>query len=205
VRNQSDLGLDVSRETFGRLEHYVELLNKWNPKINLVSPNTLREAWTRHFVDSAQIYRLASEKTKIWADFGSGGGFPGMVVAILAAELNPDLQVTLVESDVRKCAFLRSVARETGVQVTVSNQRIETLEPLNADVISARALASLPLLFEFSTRHVKNGGKLLFPKGMKWKTEVEEAVKSWTFSLETHTSVTDPNAVILEIGELVHV
>lgn len=205
MRRQSDLGLDVSRETFGRLEHYVDLLNKWNPKINLVSPNTLREAWTRHFVDSAQIFHLAPAQTKVWADFGTGGGFPGMVIAILAAELNPDMQMTMVESDVRKCAFLRSVARETGVQVTVSNARIEALDPLKADVISARALASLPLLLEFSTTHSKNGGKLIFPKGMKWKTEVEEAVKSWTFSLETHTSVTDPNAVILEIGELVHV
>lgn len=205
MSSAKDVGVNVSRETLDRLEHYLALLNKWNPKINLVSPNTLVEAWTRHFVDSAQIFNLVPENTSSWVDLGTGGGFPGMVVAILGKELNPDLEVSMVESDVRKCAFLRTVARETGINATVYNKRIEAVDPLNADVVSARALAALPLLLELSTRHVKSGGKLLFPKGMRWKSEVEEARKSWTFALENHTSVTDPNAVILEIGEITHV
>ena len=111
--------LVVSRETMDRLNTYSELLKKWNPKINLVSRFTLDDLWSRHMLDSAQIFSLADNKPDHWIDLGSGGGFPGLVIAILAKELMPNLTVTLVESDQRKCAFLRTVSRETNLKTKV--------------------------------------------------------------------------------------
>ena len=201
-----DLGaFDVSRETKAHLITYLELLEKWNRRINLVARSTLADAWTRHFVDSAQLFDLRPKEAQTWADLGSGGGFPGLVIAILAAEHAPSMAIHLVESDTRKCAFLRSVLRETGVKAYLHNVRIETLPPLGADVVSARALAPLPDLLGFAARHLAPGGVALFPKGADWKKEVEDARKRWKFSCEPHKSITDPKAVLLEIGGLAHV
>lgn len=111
--------LDVSRETSDRLRLLADLLQKWNPKINLVSRSTLETLWDRHILDSAQIFDLVLHPVDHWVDIGSGGGFPGLVVAILAAEKDPAQKTTLIESDQRKCAFLRTVLRETGVSATV--------------------------------------------------------------------------------------
>ncbi|MWD27084.1 16S rRNA (guanine(527)-N(7))-methyltransferase RsmG [Aquicoccus sp. SCR17] len=193
-----DLPVDVSRETSDRLKTYESLLQTWNPRINLVSRSTLSEAWTRHIVDSVQIFDLAPGFTH-WADLGSGGGFPGLVCAILAAERVPDAEFTLVESDQRKCAFLRSVARETGVKVQVKASRIEALPPLGADLLSARALADLPALLTHAERHLSPAGTAIFPKGRQWEKEVEAARKTWQFDLETSKSITDEQAVILQI------
>lgn len=197
--------LNVSRETYERLEHYEALLQKWNPKINLVSKATLGEIWNRHIVDSAQIYQLAPESSLNWSDLGTGGGFPGMVIAILSKELAPERRVTLVESDQRKCAFLRTVARETGCDVTVHADRIEKLDPLNADILSARALSSLTALLEFATLHLNETGSCLFPKGLTWQNELAEAQDSWRFEYEAITSETSEDAVILRINEIKHV
>ncbi|ANT60256.1 16S rRNA (guanine(527)-N(7))-methyltransferase RsmG [Salipiger sp. CCB-MM3] len=198
-------GLSVSRETWDRLEHYTDLLKKWNPRINLVSPSTLDEAWTRHIVDSAQIWQIPQEKPAHWADLGSGGGFPGLVVAILRDEFAPDMKVTLVESDQRKCAFLRTVLRETGATANVEARRIEEIPSLKADVLSARALASLDKLLGFADHHLSETGMALFPKGAQAEKEIAEARKMWQFKLTRHTSLTDPNAVVLQIGVPTHV
>lgn len=196
--------LSVSRETFERLQAYAELLRKWNPRINLVSKSTLDGLWGRHIMDSAQIFDLAPKEARKWVDLGSGGGFPGLVVAIIAQELAPDLKVTLVESDQRKCAFLRTVARETGISVTVHAKRIEQIDPMNADVLSARALADLKLLLSFAERHLAKSGICLFPKGLTWEKEVKDARDSWRFSSEAIKSETEQNAVILRINEIEH-
>lgn len=196
--------LVVSRETMDRLNTYSDLLKKWNPKINLVSRSTLDDLWSRHMLDSAQIFSLADNKPDHWIDLGSGGGFPGLVIAILAKELMPNLTVTLVESDQRKCAFLRTVSRETGCDVTVHSKRIEEIEPLNADVLSARALADLTLLLQFSERHLNPQGVCLFPKGSTWKKEVKTARESWQFSERAIKSETQDDAVILRINEIKH-
>ena len=193
---------DVSRETLDRLTHYASLLKKWNPKINLVSPKTLADLWTRHFVDSAQIFDCADEGARCWVDLGSGGGFPGAVVAILAAELAPEQQTVLIESDLRKSTFLRTVARETGVAFTILNQRIEAAEPQSADVVSARALAPLTQLLGYVERHLNTGGLALLPKGRASDREVAEALERWRFDCETIVSQTDPEAVILKIKEI---
>ncbi|WP_171124088.1 MULTISPECIES: 16S rRNA (guanine(527)-N(7))-methyltransferase RsmG [unclassified Ruegeria] len=190
--------LDVSRETFERLAKYVELVKRWNPKINLVSRNSLAEIWTRHIMDSVQVYRCA-ESFRNWADLGSGGGFPGMVCAIMAIQENPNAQFTLVESDQRKSAFLRTVARECGAKCSVVSKRIEIVNPLDADVLSARALADLTVLLSFCDRHLGSSGTALLPKGATWKKELEDARKEWNFQAEPITSLTEPQAVILKI------
>ncbi|GGH55362.1 16S rRNA (guanine(527)-N(7))-methyltransferase RsmG [Frigidibacter albus] len=194
-----DLGLNVSRETSERLATYAELLVKWNPAINLVSKSSLADLQTRHFADSAQLLALCPPDARRWADLGSGGGFPGLVIAILAAESMPDLAVTLVESDGRKAAFLSAVVRETGLRTSVVADRIESLPPLAADVLSARALAPLSQLLAFAEQHLAPNGRALFPKGATHRSEVAESLADWRFDLREHPSKTDPQAVILEI------
>jgi len=195
----SDLGLNVSRETSERLDSYAALLGKWNAAINLVSKSSLADLRTRHFADSAQLLALCPPTARHWADLGSGGGFPGLVIAILAAESLPDLSVTLVESDGRKAAFLSAVVRETGIRTTVVADRIESLAPLAADVLSARALAPLPQLLTFAEQHLAPKGRALFPKGATHRSEVAESLAEWRFDLREHPSKTDAHAVILEI------
>ena len=195
------LGVDVSRETSDRLERYLELLEKWTSRINLVAPGTIRSAWRRHFVDSAQLWHLRPPRARSWVDIGSGAGFPGLVVAILAKELDPDLAVTLVESDARKAAFLRAVMRETSVEARLEVARAERIAPQGADVLSARALAPLDRLLALAERHLGQKGVALFPKGANAETEIEAALARWSFRCEKHPSRTDAKAVILKIGE----
>lgn len=196
--------LDVSRETFDDLTTYVELLKKWNPKINLISRATMDDIWDRHFIDSAQIFTLAPKTALNWVDLGSGGGFPGMVLAILSKEFMPERKFTLVESDQRKCAFLRTVARETNCKTEILAERIEKIDGLNADILSARALADLTSLLSFADRHLATSGLCLFPKGSSWKKELEVAQDSWRFNFETTISETSEDAVILSVNEIKH-
>ncbi len=125
-----------------------------------------------------------------------------MVIAILAAETRPELQVILVESDARKAAFLGTVARETQVKTRIHTTRVEVLAPLDADVVSARALAPLDVLLGYAERHLAPGGLALFPKGERAQAELDIARARWRFSLQEHRSVTDPAAVILAIEGL---
>lgn len=193
---------DVSRETRERLRVYATLLEKWNPRINLVSASTIPKVWARHFLDSAQILDLVGASTRLWADLGTGGGFPGLVVAILAKEARPLLQVICVESDQRKAAFLGAVVRETGISARIMAKRIEDLDPLGADVVSARALAPLPTLLDHASRHLVEGGHALLLKGAGYRKEVNDALECWSFELDTYPSKTDPDAVILKIGDI---
>lgn len=190
--------LNVSRETLQRLERFEQIILKWNPNINLVSRSSLKQIWTRHIADSVQVFRC-TEHPDHWVDIGSGGGFPGLIVAILAADEAPGMKVTLVESDQRKSAFLRTAARECGARVAVISKRIEEADPQNAGVLSARALADLSLLLEFAERHLGPGGTALFPKGESWKKEVDNAQQRWQFEAEPVKSLTEPEAVILKI------
>ncbi len=192
--------LNVSRETMERLEVFLELLEKWNPRINLVSKNTIAEAWDRHILDSAQVFDLFDEGIGHWVDFGSGGGFPGLVVAILSREWSDPPSVSLVESDTRKSVFLQNVIRELQIPVAVKNSRIEASDPLNADVISARALADLTQLLSLSVAHLGENGKMVFLKGKNWQSEVENARSEWNFDLEIVKSRTSEGSVILVIS-----
>lgn len=190
---------NVSRETNERLAHYVDLLRKWNPSINLVAKSTLQFAWQRHIVDSAQVFDMVRSPVPHWVDLGSGGGFPGLVVAIMAMEADNPSRMTLVESDTRKCAFLRTVIRETGAKAVVLNKRIEDIAPLEADVLSARALADLPALLAFVEQHMKPDGTAVFPKGENWQKEVQAAQSKWRFDYQFAKSETETGPVILRI------
>lgn len=201
-REEFDSQIDVSRETLARLDVYSALLEKWNPAINLVAKSTLADHWTRHFLDSAQILGIAGPPPGIWADFGTGGGFPGLIVAILAAERSPETKVICVESDTRKATFLRTVVRETGIDAKVVSDRVEQIDPIGARVVSARALAPLPRLLAYAHRHLAPGGEAIFLKGAGYDAEVAESLETWSFRLDTYPSKTDPSATILKLGDI---
>lgn len=210
-RQEFQAQFNVSRETSDRLEVYAALLERWQKTINLVAPNTLHELWHRHFADSAQLFRLIPADASRLVDLGSGAGFPGLVLAILAVELrgtgrgSPPLHVSLVESDTRKSAFLREVARQLGIAVDIMPTRIESI-PKSAsvavDVITSRALAPLPRLLELAEPLFSPGTVALFPKGRSVEDEVAEAREAWRFSLQLEESVTGDGARIAVIRNL---
>lgn len=191
----------VSRETLDRLAIYAELLQRWNPRINLVSAKTIPDLWRRHFLDSTQLIDIAPTGPVTWADVGSGAGFPGLVIALA----RPDTQAILVESDQRKAAFLNTVIRATDAPARVVAQRIEAMPPLNADVLSARALAPLTALLKIAATHLKRDGTAIFPKGATYRDECKEALEHWTYRCETRPSQTEPAAVILKLTEILSV
>lgn len=193
---------DVSRETKERLTLLERELRRWQSIKNLVGPGTLDHIWDRHIVDSLQLLDLAPN-ARTWLDLGSGAGFPGLVLAIAGFERG--LKIGLVESNSRKCAFLRQIARLTGVHATVHEARLEAVIPAfvgKADVVSARALASLPQLLDWTEPLLKAGTMGLFPKGRDAEIELTEARKSWTFDVEILPSRTDSEARILRITSI---
>jgi len=186
------IGMDLEQ----KLKRYDELLHQWQAKINLVSNNTLNQSQERHFADSLQVLDYIPENTQRGIDLGSGAGFPGLVIAIA----NPDIHMTLVESDQKKCAFLKTVSRETQTKADVLNQRIEDVELDNApDFITARALASLDKLFAYCEKWITANPDitLIFPKGQNYQSELERIETSWRYDLDIHPSRTDNEAVIL--------
>jgi 16S rRNA (guanine527-N7)-methyltransferase len=175
-----------------RLEAYAALLRQWSPRINLVGGNTLADLWRRHFLDSTQLLPLIPPGTRSLVDLGTGAGFPGLVLAILGV-----CGVELVESDARKCAFLREAARVSGAMATIHNARIESLKPLAVDVVSARACASLDQLLQWSQAFIGPDTVCLFPKGERAGQEVAAAERGWEMDVSRHPSRTDPRGVIL--------
>jgi 16S rRNA (guanine527-N7)-methyltransferase len=195
-------GQNVSRETLQRLEEYEALVRHWTPAINLISKASIPTIWNRHIADSAQIFPLCPASASRWLDVGSGAGFPGLVVAILAKESRPDLEITLVEADARKATFLRHAAGRLGLSVDVVTDRIENLAPAQSDVVSARALAALPELLFIANHHLAPGGIAIFPKGARHAEEVAAARQGWSFDLESRASLSEPDAAILIIRNI---
>lgn len=196
--------LDVSRETQQRFEAYESLIRQWNPRINLVAPTTLAEFQSRHVADSLQIAGHVTPQAGVWADLGSGGGLPGLILAIYHE--NTPTQFILLESDQRKAAFLRTVCRKLSLSnVTVRATRIEDAEPLNAAYISARALAPLPKLISYLARHLGHDGQAWVMKGAKWQSELASARDAWQFDAESFPSRTQPDAAILRISGITNV
>ena len=196
--------LDVSRETHDRLCDLLALVAKWNPAINLVSRGSLEGAWVRHVLDSAQLFDLGHWGATVWADFGSGGGFPGLVLAVIAAEKTPELRMVLVESDRRKAAFLEQAGRALGLSAQIVCSRVELLDPLMADVVTARALAPLTVLCGHAHRHLKPAGRAIFPKGGRIGEELALAGRFWRSEFETVQSRTDPAGSILMLRNIRH-
>lgn len=198
---KAQLQAEVSRETFARLEAIVDLLRRWQGTINLVAPATLPAIWQRHVADSLQLLALAPAAASRWVDLGSGGGFPGLVVAAVLAE-RPGAVVHLVESDTRKAAFLRESARVAGLPVEVHAERIEKVAEKLAPgthVVSARALAPLAKLLDLASPFLAAGALALFPKGKDAERELTEARKGWTLDLNLAPSRTDPDARIVVV------
>jgi 16S rRNA (guanine527-N7)-methyltransferase len=190
---------NVSRETLGRLDTIVQALQIWQPRINLISGTTLPDVWERHVADGLQLVPLVnSSQGCLWVDLGSGGGFPGLVVAAVLAD-DPLARVVLIESNGKKCAFLREAARLARLPVEVRNKRIEDglggLE--NADVVSARALAPLATLIDYTQDLLKTGTVGVFPKGAEVERELTDARKSWSFDVDRVPSKTDPDGTIV--------
>lgn len=195
------LSADVSRETSEDLDRFAQLVLKWTRKINLISGKTLADIETRHIWDSAQLWPLLGPGLRV-LDLGSGGGFPGIVLSILSKHQGRGKRVSLVESDIRKCVFLREAVRTIDLPATVTTARIEELQPQNADVVTARALAPLTTLLAWAVPHLTPQGRALFPKGASWKSEVAEARKNWDFDLTAHPSKTDAEAAVLMIKDI---
>jgi 16S rRNA (guanine527-N7)-methyltransferase len=194
----------VSRETTERLDAFAATLLKWSGAINLVAPSTLPQLWTRHILDSAQVFDLSPVRSGLWADIGSGAGFPGMIAAILAADVAPGLAFHFVESDHRKAAFLSACARACGISPTIHATRAEIAAPIGAQVLSARALAPLPRLLSLAQRHLRPDGHAIFPKGARAADEITAALETWRFAYDKHPSITDPDSVILLVREIQH-
>lgn len=189
-------------EALTHLSVYQALLVKWNKAINLVSPKTIGESWHRHIIDSAQVAPYISDQARCYADLGCGGGFPGLVVAMM----RPALDVHLVESDERKGQFMRTVIRETGIKnATVHTARVEDMtDILSPDIVTARALASLEQLFAYCLPWAerKPDFAFCFMKGERADEEVRAAQERFDFTVHKHQSLTDPQAALLVGGNL---
>jgi 16S rRNA (guanine527-N7)-methyltransferase len=192
----------VSRETLSRLKAYVGLLEDWNARQNLVSAGSLADVWRRHIWDSAQLIRFIPEDVKTIADLGSGAGFPGLVLAEL---LRDRAKVTLFEATAKKCTFLAEVAGRLGLNPKIRNTRMEDVEPLAFDVVTARACAPLDKLLRYAQHFAGPRTICLFLKGQNVGSELTEARKSWKMEALQHPSLTDSSGTVLEVRELSHV
>lgn len=200
IRNVSGLDLsDVSRETQERLTIYASRLVEWQKRINLVGPGTIDQLWSRHIGDCLQLARLYPE-CLVWADMGSGAGLPGIVLACHLAS-GRDGHIHLIESNLKKAAFLRAVCVELELPATIHASRIEQVVPRlpKVDAVTARALAPLDQLLGLSNLLLKSGAIGVFPKGRDYQAELTQAGKSWQFSYRLHPSQTEPDARIVEV------
>ena len=187
----------VSRETTDRLARHLDLLGRWQRRINLVGSTTLADPWRRHVLDSAQLAPHIPAGARL-ADLGSGAGFPGLVLAIMRGG-----PVDLIESDARKAAFLSEAARATKAPAAVHNARAETLS-LKADIVTARACAPLDRLLGLAQPLLAPGGVCLFLKGARAAEELEAARGRWRMTVSRHPSLSRADGALLELRELAH-
>jgi len=192
---------NVSRETLERLNVYAAMLAKWQPAKNLVSNSTIEDMWRRHFLDSAQLLPLihkahGSAPLNI-LDIGSGAGFPGLVLAIMGVG-----GVTMVESNGRKCAFMRQVALETDTELTICNERIEALDPMPVDIIMSRACATITQLLSWGAPFIGDNSEFWLLKGSIADEELTNASELWMMQVERHKSLTDETGVILRLSDV---
>lgn len=191
---------NVSRETLARCEAYVELLKDWNTRMNLVARSTIDDVWHRHMLDSAQIFPLLPKGAKVLVDMGSGAGFPGVVMALMGIP-----EVHLIESTGKKTSFLHAVAEKTGLPLKIHNERIEKLERIKADVVTARALAPLDKLIGYAQRFAGPETTHIFLKGQHVGDELTNAHKIWKMTVDQRPSITDPRGSVLSVCEVSNV
>ncbi len=189
--------VNVSPETFHRFYLYHDLLVKWQEKINLIGNDSLPKIWERHFLDSLQLIPLIPKSVKPLIDFGTGAGFPGMVLAMYGIA-----NVHLIESDHKKISFLKEVARITKTDVSIYPERIENIKIADVGIIVARALSDLERLLEYSSRYVSHETTCLFPKGKNYAMEIEAAKEKWQFDYKITKSITDKDGVMVIVSNL---
>jgi 16S rRNA (guanine527-N7)-methyltransferase len=193
---------NVSRETVHALESYEELIRKWANQINLIGPSTIKHFWSRHILDCAQLLPLVGGNIKSVADFGTGAGLPGLIIARLLQDQVPDSRVVLVEASAKRCGFLREAARTLGVNVVILQTKIEDTPPQSADIVTARAFAPLHRLLGYSYPWAELGARLIFFKGEDVEREIKEASTNWSFQSIITPSVTDSRGCLIEISSL---
>ena len=194
---------NVSRETFSKLESYCQSLQEWQQKFNLVSKNSLNDIWKRHIEDSAQLFEYIPSSAEQLLDIGSGAGFPGMVIAIMAAEKTPYLNITMTDSIMKKTVYLNHVREITGLSnVDILNCRVEKLDR-KFDVITARAVAPLDELFVYSSQLLSKNGICIFPKGLSYQDEISVAKQKWNFDIQAFCSKTSEDGKILIVSNIV--
>ena len=191
----------VTPDALTAFDAYADLLARWQARINLVGSQTLETLWHRHFLDSAQLFTHLPPDTQTLTDIGSGGGFPGLVLAIMAVHQGGPT-VTLIESDARKAAFLREASRVCGAGATIINARAEAVEAPVADVVTARACAPLHRLLPWVFGRLRTDGTALLLKGANWRDELTVAEKGWTLTSAKIPSCTDTSGVILKLEGL---
>ena len=193
---------NVSRETIEDLKTYEKLVLEWNNKFNLISKSSIEYIWERHIEDSLQLCNFINLDDKILYDFGSGAGFPAMVIAIVAKRNFPNLEISLIESIGKKAMFLNVVKDTLKLNVNIYNDRIEKLKLKPADIVTSRAMASLDKLLEYSKPFCNKKTKLIFLKGERWKEEVVEAEKRWFFDYTFDKSLTSETGCVLQINNI---
>ena len=184
-------------EVIEKLERYAALLNEWSERFNLVAASTLPHIWSRHFLDSAQLFRFIPDTARVIADIGSGAGFPGLVLSIMGIK-----KVHLIDGTGKKANFLRAVVDDLKLDAIVHQERAENMGDLKADVITARALAPLPELLGFSNALIRKGTICLYLKGQNVDAELTESAKYWTFSHEKFASISDPSGSVLILKDV---
>lgn len=189
--------IHLSPEVLSKLQTYQSLLLKWQKSLNLVAESTLEDVWKRHFIDSGQLAKLITKTNPVVVDIGSGGGFPGLVLAMML-----EGEFHLIESDRKKCIFLSEVSRETKTNVTIHNDRIETTSFDHVDYITSRACKKVSQCFSWTERIVSHGTKCLFLKGKNYSIEIDEAKNDWHFDTVIHPSITEKESVILELSHI---
>jgi len=192
---------NVSRETSEKLRAFEALVVKWTRKINLIAPSTIKDIRNRHTLDSLQLF-TTHPKPGPWLDMGSGGGFPGIVIAIAMQEYSKSTNVAMVESDSRKCVFLRQAARELDLNVTVHNARLEDFLHSGFPTASARALAPLSKLIDYAHPRLDEHGVLMTPKGQSWKKDLEAAQLRWSFDYDVIQSESQATSVLLKVTNI---
>lgn len=199
AKNLADY-VDVSHETMDRINTVVAVLDKWRTTHNLIGPLERARLWRRHILDSLQVYQFKEADASKWIDFGSGAGFPALIMACASSDSNE--RFTLVESNGKKCAFLRAAAREANLNISVENARIEAVSRETYDHVTSRALASLPQLYEYSESFLAKKASCLFLKGKEVMQEIEDAQKDWSFDYELHESFSHTQGRILIVKGL---
>jgi 16S rRNA (guanine527-N7)-methyltransferase len=193
---------NVSRETIDNLKLFQNMVLEWNKKFNLISKSSEKNIWERHIVDSLQLCQFININQETLYDFGSGAGFPGIVLAIAGKQSFPNLKITLIESVGKKVLFLKEVDKVLDLNLNIINDRIENIKLPKADIISSRAMASLEKLLEYAKPFCSEKTILVFPKGEKWQEEIDKAKENWVFNYKSTQSITNNKGCILSINKI---